>query len=129
MFARHQPFARLKSIIACGMLVLYTGMMLGGESLHALLGCGLDRHAAKAVSRTASANSHANGPAVGNSARFAHDENSCPICQFHAQGQLAPSRASNPFGQAVCVFLPVQPALILSAATLGVYSPRGPPRV
>jgi hypothetical protein len=127
MFALRKPLARVKSIIACSMLVLYTGMMLGGESLHLLVDCDCPGVAATAVSRTGSTTP--NAPLVRNGARFVHDEDSCPICQFHAQGQLAPSLASNPLRQVLATSLPVQPTLILAAAAPGVYSPRGPPRV
>jgi hypothetical protein len=127
MFALRKPFARLKSIIACGMLVLYTGMMLGGESLHLLLGCEHAGPAATSIASAENATSDANTPSFANGVRFVHDEDSCPICQFHAQGQLAPSLASNPLRQVLATSLPMQPKLILAAAAPGVYSPRGPP--
>jgi Protein of unknown function (DUF2946) len=120
---------RAKTSIAITMLVLYTGMMLGGESLHLLLGCGGDQHAATCVSQADATLSRVNGPAVESGAKFVHDEDSCPICQFHAQGQLAPSLASNPIRQVLSISLPVQPTLVLAAATPGIYSPRGPPMV
>jgi hypothetical protein len=129
MVVLRKPFARLKSIIACGMVVLYTGMMLGGESLHLLLGCEQSGRAATSVSSAANATSDANTPSVANPVRFVHDEDSCPICQFHAQGQLAPTLAFNPLRQVLSTSLPVQPTLILAVATPGIYSPRGPPRV
>jgi hypothetical protein len=119
---------RAKTPVAITMLILYTGMMLGGESLHLLLGCECD-HAAKCASDAAAATSHPDGPAVASGAKFVHDEASCPICQFHAQGQLAPTLASNPLRQVLSISPPVQPTLILAAVTPGIYSPRGPPLV
>jgi len=120
---------RLKPLVACGMLVLYAGMMLLGESLHGLLGCE-HAHGPTAVATSVNESpTEGSVPAVAASVEDEHDADACPLCQFHAQGQLAPNIGEGQLEDAVVVTAPCHSRLVDDVCALTIHAPRPPPRV
>jgi hypothetical protein len=111
------------------MLVLYSGMMLLGQSLHSLMGCEHDHGPAGISGSAETRGSGEQFPAVVAGAQHVHDADNCPICQFHAQGQLAPSLLVSELRQFVAARVPLQAPPVFADRVSGIYSPRGPPCV
>ena len=125
-----RPMARhLKPIVASGMLVLYAGMMLLGQSLHSLMGCEHDHVPAGFAGPTESRATGERSPTVVGGEQHLHDADGCPICQFHAQGQLAPSLPVSELRQFVAARVPLHDPPVFAVRVSGIYSPRGPPCV
>jgi hypothetical protein len=122
--ARH-----LKPFVVSGMLVLYSGMMLAGQSLHALMGCVHDHGPAGLSGSTEARASGEQSPAVVAGEQHLHDADCCPICQFHAQGQLAPSLPVSELRQFIAARVPLHASPVFTVRVSGIYSPRGPPCV
>jgi hypothetical protein len=119
---------RPRTLVA-GMLVLYTGMMLFGQSLHHLLGCEhehelLATHSGTGATEQAVAVVHAEA-----ADEHVHDADGCPICQFQAQGQLAVAVVGSELRQTVVAAAPLRSSPIVAVFALGVQGPRPPPRV
>ena len=122
--ARH-----LKPFFVSVMLVLYAGMMVAGQSLHALMGCEHDHGPAGLSGPTEARASGEPSPAVVAGEQHLHDADGCPICQFQAQGQLAPSLPVNELRQFLAARVPLHASLVFAVRVSGIYSPRGPPCV
>jgi hypothetical protein len=121
---------RPRALVA-GMLVLYTGMMLFGQSLHHLLGCEHEHdHELLATRSGASATEQAAAALHAEATdEHVHDADGCPICQFQAQGQLAVAVVGSELRQTVVAAAPLRPSPIVAVFALGVQGPRPPPRV
>jgi hypothetical protein len=113
-----------KPFFAGAILILYTGMMLSGQSLHALMGCEHDHGAAGRVESRAPGEQSL---AVVAGEPDLHDADGCPICQFQAHGQLAPSLATSELRRLVVAVAPLSTPLIFAGGVAILYSPRGPP--
>jgi hypothetical protein len=120
--ARH-----LKPVFACGMLVLYTGMMLLGPSLHSVMGCEHDHVPAGLTGPAESRASSEQSLAIVAGEQDGHDADGCPICQFQAHGQLAPSLPTSELRQFVAARVPLHASLVFAVCASDIYSPRGPP--
>ena len=90
---------QLKLFVVSGMLVLYAGMMLAGQSLHELMGCEHD-HGPAAHSKVSASSDRS--PAVVAGEQHVHDADDCPICQFQSHGQLAPIAANQRIATGSC---------------------------
>ncbi|HEV7998698.1 MAG TPA: hypothetical protein VGP63_02385 [Planctomycetaceae bacterium] len=115
-----------------GMLILYTGMMLFGQSLHHLLGCEHDHDHEFLATHSGSGNATGQAAAglhVEAADEHVHDADGCPICQFQAQGQLAVAVVGSELRQTVVAAAPLRPSPIVAVFALGVQGPRPPPRV
>jgi hypothetical protein len=122
--ARH-----LKPFVVSGMLVLYSGMMLAGQSLHALMGCEHDHEPAGLSGPTEARVSGEHALAVVAGEQHVHDADGCPICQFQSQGQLAPSLPVSELRQLLVTRVQLQASPVFAGCVSGIYSPRGPPCV
>jgi len=117
-----------KRVFAAGMLILYTGMMLFGQSLHHLLGCDHE-HEPLAVRSQAQPSSDAVTAVRAEAVEHVHDADSCPICQFQAQGQIAATIVGSELKQAVVPAPPVHCPPTVTVFALGIQGPRPPPSV
>jgi hypothetical protein len=123
MFRRTQP------LIATGMVILYAGMMLLGQSLHELLGCE-HHHSHLTVVHPIGVSETGETLSSGDAgAEDAHDPETCPLCQFHAQGQLTPSLVGGELWQSVTPAAPVDAPLPFVVCARSVHAPRPPPSV
>ena len=118
---------RLKPAFAAGMLILYAGMMLGGQSLHQLLGCE-DEHAFVPAHAVAEATDSAIVQ-VEATVEHSHDADACPICQFQAHGQIAAQVVGSELTQTVVAVAPLCSSPTVAVFALGVQGPRPPPCV
>ncbi len=114
-----------------GILILYTGMMLFGQSLHALLGCEHHHAWAEPAGQTESRSSgeFSSGIVAGEQHLDEDEADSCPICQFQAQGQLAPSLPVCEFRRVIVAEVPLHTPLLVASGVAVLHSPRGPPCV
>jgi hypothetical protein len=119
----------LKPLFAGGMLILYTGMMLFGQSLHALLGCEHDHAWAEPVAQTEGQAPGEFSSAIVAGEQHLQEADSCPICQFQAQGQLAPSLPACESRRLIVTDVPLQTPLLVASGVAVLHSPRGPPSV
>jgi hypothetical protein len=117
---------RPKRAFVAGMLVLYTGMMLLGPGLHELLGCEHE-HAVRAVASEAVPASDPSSALRADAVDYTHDADTCPICQFQAQGQIAATIAGSELTQAVVPAPPHFFPPIVAVFALGIAGPRPPP--
>jgi hypothetical protein len=111
------------------MVILYAGMMLLGQSLHELLGC---EHHHPHSTVLLSVRASETGETVSSrdaGVEDAHDPDSCPLCQFHAQGQLTPSLAGGELWQSVTPAAPADAPLLFVVRARSVHAPRPPPSV
>ena len=121
---------RPKRAFVAGMLVLYTGMMLLGPSLHQLLGCDQCDHEHELLAvRSQEPGSNASSAIRVEAVEHFHDADNCPICQFQAQGQIAATIVGNELRQAVVAALPVHYPPSVAVFALGIPGPRPPPCV
>ncbi len=114
---------QFKPFVARGMLVLYAGMMLAGQSLHGLMGCEHDHGPSQACMTCG----HSLAVVAGE--QHVHDADNCPICQFQSHGQLAPSLPVSELRQLLVARLPLHASPVFAVCVSGIYSPRGPPCV
>jgi hypothetical protein len=121
--------ARLKPIVASAMLVLYSGMMLLGPSLHAMMGCEHDHVSVELVGRVEDRSPIEGSFAASSGEQHLHDGDSCPICRFQAQGQLAPTLPAGELRQFIATKVPLNTPPVFSVGVRNFYSPRGPPSV
>jgi hypothetical protein len=113
-----------------GMLILYAGMMLFGQSLHHLLGCEHDAgtpadQAANSVATATVAEAVTSEQAGDHN----HDADTCPICQFQAQGQLVSAVAGGELTQPLLTAIVPISTPVVAFFALGVQGPRPPPSV
>jgi hypothetical protein len=103
--------------------------MLLGQGLHSLLGCEHD-HLPPTVSATADArDGDDSSPHLTANVEHVHDAETCPLCQFQAQGQLVSAQAGSELRQVVTSTLPFHAPLVLAFRAPGVHGPRPPPGV
>jgi hypothetical protein len=104
-------------LFLAAILTLYGVITLGGPALHALPGighgsAGLASEEGKLPARADQENA------------AAHD---CPICHFHAQGQLVADPDAGPSADAVLMSPASETPLILASAAFLPSIPRAPP--
>lgn len=112
--------------------MIYAAIMLLGQGLHQWCGCDHDDHAEPVQ---AGAHASVDGSAAGDcqcvavSARghAAHDADTCPICQFHHQGQFSQPALAVVSAQFLQSATPVYRSSPLFARVLRVHAPRAPP--
>ena len=109
---------RANQLFVATILALYGVITVGGPALHALPGFG------HGSARLASEKNQSPGPADQENA--AHD---CPICHFHAQGQVIADPGSAPWIEVVRIRPVTEPPLATLPAVDRPSIPRAPPLV
>ncbi|MGC8638884.1 MAG: DUF2946 family protein [Isosphaeraceae bacterium] len=109
---------RANQLLVATILTLYGVITVGGPALHALPGFGHD------FAKLASTRNHSSRTADQENA--AHD---CPICHFHAQGQVIADPDSAPCIEVVRIRPVTEPPLASRPAVVRPTIPRAPPLV
>jgi hypothetical protein len=110
---------RANQLLLAAILSLYGAVTVGGPALHALPGLGHDTAGLTSQDRKAPACADPENAST-------HD---CPICHFHAQGQVIANPDAGPCIEVVRIRPATDPPLTAPLAAERLSIPRAPPLV